>query len=128
MFHNWWRNLLAWKRSKSGFSGNNKPRKPSSKARYAACLEQLEDRVVPSATKYFLNTAISGPQVNTIAAGRATTVPVYVDVATLGGAGGIQAANIFLKYDPAVLSIGSSDIKLGSLLSPNSSAYSIARI
>jgi hypothetical protein len=95
------------------------------KLRYLARLEQLEDRVVPAGTtKVFLDV---GANINNIAAARSATVPVFIDVDTLnGGAGGIQSATLYVKYDPTVLSINEtsvtpgqpgSDIKLGSLLS-----------
>jgi hypothetical protein len=93
------------------------------KLRYAARLEHLEDRVLP-ATNVFLNV---GPALTNIAAPRSATVPVFIDTGTLtGGAGGIQSATFYVRYDPAVLSINESavapgtvgsDIQLGSVLS-----------
>jgi RHS repeat-associated protein len=96
-------------------------------------VEYLEDRILLAGnTNVFLDV---GPNITNIAAARATTVPVFIDVGTLvGGAGGIQSGTFYVKYDPAVLSINEttvspgaagSDIKLGSLLAPFSADYAV---
>jgi hypothetical protein len=97
-----------------------------------ARLESLEDRVVPATTpgtNVFLN---AGALLTNVTATRTGVVPVFIDTGTLtGGAGGIQSATFYVRYDPAVLSINEdtvtpgaqgSDIQLGSLLSSIGSA------
>src|SRR5215467_6639882 len=105
MFLSWWHGLVQAAHSQTKTTRRANRRRLPRKMRYAARVEQLEDRVVPATVNMFLNTALSGAQANTLAVGRSTTVPVYVDVGTLGGAGGIASSTLYLKYDPSILTI-----------------------
>ncbi|HWY85803.1 MAG TPA: YDG domain-containing protein, partial [Gemmataceae bacterium] len=134
MILSWLRGMVLVANPKNGTAkGANRKRIPR-KLRYAAMIEQLEDRVVPAATNLFLNFAATGVAVNTVPVARSAAIPVFVDVGTLdsgnvGGSGGIQSADVYIKYDSAVLSINqTSDIKLGSLLTSVANAYSITPI
>ena len=44
---------------------------------YVARLEQLEDRVVPTATRVYVNV---GPNITNLAAVCSTSVPVFIDI------------------------------------------------
>jgi hypothetical protein len=124
MFLYWWRGLARTADPKNATSQGSRRWRFPRKLRYAARVEQLEDRVVPAgSTKVFLNV---GANVTNIVAARSTTVPVFIDVDALnGGAGGIQSGTFYVQYDPNVLAINEatvapgttgSDIKLGNLL------------
>src|SRR2546421_10232892 len=106
MFLSWWHGLVQAANSNTKSKKRTNRQRLPRKLRYAARVEQLEDRVVPSTVNMFLNTALSGATTQTLAVGRGTVVPVYVDVGNLvGGAGGIQNATVYLKYDPSELYI-----------------------
>src|SRR5205823_4940154 len=82
MFLSWWRGLVQTANLRNNNSKAAKRWHIPRKLRYAARVEQLEDRVVPAgSTSFFLNV---GPLTNVTAA-RTTTVPVFVDVGTLTG-------------------------------------------
>src|SRR5438067_3104174 len=103
----WWRRLMQTGDLESEKSkGARWKRLPRT---FQARVEQLEDRIVPAGpTRLFLNV---GPSITNIAVARSTTVPVFIDVDTLnGGAGGIMSASLYVKYDPAVLSINETTV------------------
>ena len=132
MFLSWWRGLV-----RSAYpTKESRPirRKVPRKFRSAMRVEQLEDRLVPTtgSANVFLNVGTVSTAV-TVAANRSTVVPVFIDFDTIsaGSVGGIGGGTFYVVYDPMVLSISEtattvgSDIKLGSLLSAQSAAYSL---
>ena len=142
MFLSWWRSLVQLANPKNENSKVLKRRRVPRKFRSAMRVEQLEDRLVPTAgtAKVFLNVGTVATPSNTITAARGTIVPVFIDFnsITAGSSGGLGAGTFYVLYDPTVLSISETfasvnaptpsvgaDIKLGSLISTPSLNYSV---
>ena len=58
---------------------------------------------------------MSIPSALTLAADGTVTVPVNIDDPAPAGSGGMAQATLALSYDPAVFSVSTSDIRLGSV-------------
>jgi hypothetical protein len=112
MFAKWLRSLAKWPRP-----GHGSLRKGWRSALFfQPSFEQLEDRLVP--------TTLSIPTTLIATQGGVVAVPIMVDSLKDAAHGntGLSGGNFVIFYNPAVFSVTTSDVGLGTIVANNSTA------
>ena len=113
-----WRKLVSFAKSKHKTSRPGRQYRHKAQLALQPFFEQLEERVVP--------TKLSIPAIFAVTPGAVVNVPIDVDSLYVNNGGstyeGLSSATFVVFYNPAVFTVATADVNLGTLATNGSTA------